>query len=41
MLNMGGPETTGDVYNFLFRLFADREIFKLPAQRFAVAVTLI
>lgn len=35
MLNVGGPETKGDIYNFLLRLFCDREIFHLPFQRYA------
>ena len=34
MLNMGGPESTNDVYHFLLRLFSDRELFRMPFQRF-------
>ncbi|KAM7535215.1 hypothetical protein Aperf_G00000101462 [Anoplocephala perfoliata] len=30
---MGGPETTSDAYNFLLRLFSDREIFYMPFQK--------
>ena len=30
---MGGPETTDDVYDFLNRLFSDRDIIPLPAQK--------
>ncbi|VDL19193.1 unnamed protein product [Hymenolepis diminuta] len=33
MLNVGGPETTVDVYGFLLRLFCDREILHLPFQK--------
>ncbi|XP_063312897.1 ferrochelatase, mitochondrial [Pelobates fuscus] len=32
MLNMGGPETTDDVHNFLLRLFLDKDLMTLPAQ---------
>jgi protoporphyrin/coproporphyrin ferrochelatase len=32
MLNMGGPATLGDVEPFLLRLFADRELLRLPLQ---------
>ncbi len=35
LLNMGGPETTEEVHDFLFRLFSDRDLMKLPAQRYA------
>lgn len=34
MLNLGGPKTLDDVEPFLLRLFADREIIKLPVQDF-------
>lgn len=34
MLNIGGPETTKDVFHFLLRLFSDRELFQMPFQRF-------
>ncbi len=33
MLNLGGPETLADVRPFLERLFADRELLRLPMQR--------
>jgi Ferrochelatase len=33
MLNMGGPETTADVHDFLLRLFSDKDLIPLPAQR--------
>ena len=33
MLNMGGPETVDDVYDFLLRIFSDRDIMQLPAQK--------
>ena len=33
LLNMGGPETTDDVHDFLLRLFSDRDLMVLPAQR--------
>lgn len=32
MLNMGGPETVNDVYDFLLRLFLDKDLMTLPAQ---------
>jgi len=34
LLNMGGPETTGDVFDFLNRLFSDKDIIPLPAQKY-------
>ena len=34
MMNLGGPETLADVGPFLQRLFADRELIKLPMQSF-------
>jgi len=33
LLNMGGPETTDDVFDFLNRLFSDKDIIPLPAQK--------
>lgn len=33
MLNLGGPETTDDVYDFLFRLFSDKDLIPLPFQK--------
>jgi protoporphyrin/coproporphyrin ferrochelatase len=33
MLNLGGPKSLDEVGPFLLRLFADREIIQLPAQR--------
>lgn len=33
MLNMGGPETVDDVHDFLLRLFSDKDLIPLPAQR--------
>ncbi|XP_036100091.1 ferrochelatase, mitochondrial isoform X3 [Molossus molossus] len=32
MLNMGGPETLGDVHDFLLRLFLDQDLMTLPIQ---------
>ena len=32
MLNMGGPKNSGEVKDFLTRLFLDRDIIKLPFQ---------
>ncbi|CAF1653674.1 unnamed protein product, partial [Didymodactylos carnosus] len=32
LLNMGGPETVDDVYDFLLRLFSDKDLIPLPAQ---------
>ena len=34
MMNLGGPKTLEDVQPFLLKLFEDREIIQLPAQRF-------
>lgn len=34
MLNLGGPETTDDVYDFLFRLFSDKDLIPLPFQNY-------
>ncbi|TNN19851.1 Ferrochelatase isoform 2 [Schistosoma japonicum] len=34
LLNMGGPETTKEVQNFLTRLFFDKEIIRMPFQDF-------
>ena len=33
LLNLGGPETTEDVHDFLLRLFLDKDLIPLPAQR--------
>lgn len=33
LLNMGGPETVDDVYDFLHRLFSDKDLIPLPAQK--------
>ena len=33
MLNLGGPEKTDDVHDFLLRLFLDKDLIPLPAQR--------
>ena len=33
MLNLGGPETVEDVHDFLLRLFLDKDLIPLPAQR--------
>jgi protoporphyrin/coproporphyrin ferrochelatase len=33
MMNLGGPETTEGVHDFLLRLFSDRDIIKLPVQK--------
>uniref|UniRef100_A0A8C4R989 Ferrochelatase n=1 Tax=Eptatretus burgeri TaxID=7764 RepID=A0A8C4R989_EPTBU len=33
LLNMGGPESTADVHDFLFRLFMDKDLMSIPAQR--------
>ncbi|XP_076820094.1 ferrochelatase, mitochondrial-like [Clavelina lepadiformis] len=32
LLNMGGPETVGGVYDFLLRLFSDPDLIPLPAR---------
>ncbi len=36
LLNMGGPETVDDVYDFLNRLFSDKDIIPLPAQKYVL-----
>ncbi|XP_067941338.1 ferrochelatase, mitochondrial-like [Watersipora subatra] len=33
MLNLGGPETTDEVHSFLLRLFSDKDLIPLPAQK--------
>ena len=33
MLNLGGPEKLEDVHDFLLRLFLDKDLIPLPAQR--------
>lgn len=33
MLNLGGPENTNQVYDFLLRLFSDKDLIPLPAQK--------
>jgi ferrochelatase len=35
MMNLGGPPSLDKVYDFLCRLFSDREIIKLPFQKLA------
>lgn len=35
MLNLGGPEKQEDVYDFLFRLFSDRDLIPLPLQKYS------
>lgn len=32
-MNMGGPETVDDVHGFLLRLFSDKDLIPLPAQK--------
>ena len=34
MLNLGGPEKSSQVYDFLFRLFSDKDLIPLPMQKF-------
>eukprot|EP00834_Sanchytrium_tribonematis_P005500 NODE_337_length_9297_cov_0.873994.p5 type:complete len:232 gc:universal NODE_337_length_9297_cov_0.873994:6759-6064(-) len=34
-LNLGGPRTLKDVHKFLFNLFSDEDIIKLPFQKFS------
>lgn len=36
LLNMGGPETVDDVYDFLNRLFSDKDLMQLPIQKYVV-----
>lgn len=33
MLNMGGPQTLDEVHDYLLRIFSDRDIMQLPAQK--------
>lgn len=40
MLNLGGPETTNDVHDFLLRLFSDKDLIPLPAQKYAAEILL-
>lgn len=37
LLNLGGPEEVQDVHDFLLRLFSDRDLIQLPAQRYVLA----
>ena len=39
MLNMGGPSTLPEVGDFLNNLFKDRDIIKLPFQRYLLRNT--
>jgi len=41
LLNMGGPETVDDVYDFLNRLFSDKDIIPLPAQKYVFVFRVI
>ncbi len=41
LLNMGGPEKTDDVYDFLNRLFSDKDIIPLPAQKYVFFILCI
>lgn len=34
MLNMGGPETTDQVHDYLLRIMTDRDMIQLPFQRY-------
>lgn len=36
LLNMGGPETVDDVFDFLNRLFSDKDLIPLPAQKYVL-----
>lgn len=38
MMNMGGPSTIPEVHDFLSRLFHDRDLIPLPAQRFLAPI---
>lgn len=33
MLNMGGPQTTDQVHDYLLRIMTDRDMIQLPFQR--------
>lgn len=34
MLNMGGPQTTDQVHDYLLRIMTDRDMIQLPFQRY-------
>lgn len=34
-MNMGGPSTSGETYDFLLRLFSDKDLIPLPFQKWA------
>lgn len=36
MLNMGGPQTTDQVYDYLLKIMTDRDMIQLPFQRFVL-----
>jgi protoporphyrin/coproporphyrin ferrochelatase len=38
-MNLGGPETTADVHDFLLRLFSDEDIIPLPFQQYDLVAT--
>lgn len=33
MMNMGGPQTTDEVHDYLLRIMTDRDMIQLPVQR--------
>jgi ferrochelatase len=33
-MNLGGPETTDSVHQFLLRLFSDKDLIRLPFQKY-------
>jgi protoheme ferro-lyase len=37
LVNMGGPSTLDEVHDFLLRLFSDKDLIPLPAQRYGQA----
>jgi len=41
LLNMGGPETVDDVFDFLNRLFSDKDLIPLPAQKYVLYFRII
>lgn len=40
LLNLGGPENLDKVHDFLLRLFMDKDLIPLPAQRYLELVNI-
>lgn len=41
MINMGGPQNTSQVQDYLLRIMTDRDMIQLPVQRFVFKIILI